>query len=81
VDFLRYNFARYFERRQTSKINRERQRMDFGSHAKVDEDEGSPLRNGANHFGGDFDQQQNGKIESSAEAFRVCHTPFIFPSR
>jgi len=50
----------------------------------VDEDEGSPLRNGATH---DVDldtgiallDQRHGKIERSAEAFRVRHDPSIIP--
>lgn len=53
--------------------------MDFSFHTKVDEDEGSPFRNGVNLFGGQDHQIR--KIERSAEAFRVRHTRHIFPSK
>jgi len=53
--------------------------------AKGDEDKGSPLQNGANLARSRYvtswllDQRQ-GKIDGSAEALRVCHHPFLFPS-
>ncbi|GEM_PF-2921276 len=40
----------------------------------VDEDEGSPLQDGANPG------ESRGKIERSAEALRECHSPLSFPS-
>ncbi len=52
--------------------------MDFDLQrtAKVDEDEGSPLQNGAN-----VPITAEQKIEGSAEALRVRHDPSFFPSR
>jgi hypothetical protein len=54
--------------------------------AKGDEDKGSPLQNGAKDASG-FDTPQNTalnqrplKIDRSAEALRVFHHPFLFPS-
>ncbi len=45
---FRYNLKNY-ERRCNTKIKRERQRMGSGVFlSRVDEDEGSPLQNGAN---------------------------------
>ena len=56
---------------------------------KDDEDKGSSLQNGVNFFGGRVEQMifllirdlKKRKIESSAEALRVCHHPSIFPSK
>ncbi len=48
--------------------------MDFGIHAKVDEDKGSPLQNGANYLRLYYCGRGR-KIESSAEALRVVPPP------
>ncbi len=53
---------------------------------KDDEDKGSSLQNEVNLSGfryvaSQLLNPQTGKIESSAEALRVCHHPLTFPSK
>lgn len=51
-----------------------------------DEVEGSPSRDGVNQNGSDRSAESaeskndSGKIDGSADAFRVRHHPFLFPS-